>query len=342
MIEYKAGKRNIRYRVDVYRGAAKKGELMASDAKISMSSSSEIKVSTSFTVASNKDIDWYKDRLRPVLVDGGKETPLGIFVPGSVSKESGLLQVDAYDLGILLQEDKIDSRIILKAGSNYIEEIEKILISAGITKIIAEPSEATLLTDRADWDIGTEKLKIVNQLLEEISYNDVSFDQAGSCLLRAHTYPSAATIKHIYKSGEASIISSEISVVSNAHEIPNVFIAVVSNPDNDEPLISKYTNDNPVSKTSTVYTGRRKVSVLKPNNVATQADLDNYVRKAAFEAMQEEETVKFVTAINPEHGIGDTVALDLPKYSGILEETDWEIDLSSLEMTHTGKKVIYL
>ena len=107
MIEYKAGKRNIRYRVDVYRGAAKKGELMVSDAKISMSSSSEIKVSASFTVASNKDIDWYKDRLRPVLVDGGKETPLGIFVPGSVSKESGLLQVDAYDLGILLQEDKI-------------------------------------------------------------------------------------------------------------------------------------------------------------------------------------------------------------------------------------------
>lgn len=342
MIEYKAGKRNIRYRVDVYRGAAKKGELMALDAKISMSSSSEIKVSASFTVASNEDIDWYKDRLRPVLVERGKETPLGIFVPGSVSKESGLLQVDAYDLGILLQEDKIDSRIILKAGSNYIEEIEKILISAGITKIIAEPSEATLSTDRADWDIGTEKLKIVNQLLEEISYNDVSFDQAGSCLLRAHTYPSAATIKHIYKSGEASIISPEISVVSNAHEIPNVFIAVVSNPDNDEPLISKYINENPVSKTSTVYTGRRKVSVLKPNNVATQADLDNYVRMAAFEAMQGEETVKFVTAINPKHGIGDTVALDLPKYNGILEETDWEIDLLSLEMTHTGKKVIYL
>lgn len=342
MIDYKNGVRKIGYRVDVFRGAAKKSELKTSKAKISMSTSGEIKSSASFSADPDDSVDWYKDRLHPVLISDGEETPLGMFVPGNVSNENGMLQIDAYDLAILLQEDKTESRLLLPAGRNYIAEIEKILISAGIPKIIAEPSNAVLSEDRADWDIGTEKLKIVNQLLEEISYKSVEFDRTGACRLKAHTYPSMAAVKHTYRSGEASVISPDVTVGSNTHEIPNVFVAIVSNPDYDEPLVSQYVNDNPISKTSTVYTGRRKVSVLKPDNVATQTDLDNYVKKAAFEAMQGVETVKFVTAVNPDHGIGDAVALDLPQYSGILEETEWEIDLSNMQMTHTGKRVTYL
>lgn len=342
MTDYKRGIRKLGYRVDVFRGAAKKGELKTSKAKISMSTDAEIKLSASFSAAPDDSVDWYKDRLQPVLISDGEETPLGMFVPGNVSNENGMLQIDAYDMAILLQEDKTESRILLPAGNGYISEIEKILISAGVTKIIAEPSNAVLSEDRADWDIGTEKLKIVNQLLEEISYKSVEFDKAGTCRIKTHTYPSAASIKHTYRSGEASIISPDITVGSNTHEIPNVFMAIVSNPDHDEPLVSRYVNDNPVSKTSTVYTGRRKASIMKPDNIATQTDLDNYVKKAAFEAMRGVETVKFTTAINPDHGIGDTVALELPQYSGILEETEWEIDLSNMQMTHTGKRVVYL
>ncbi len=342
MIDYKSGARNIGYRVDVYRGPVKKGVLSTTKAKITMSSDGEIKTSASFTAAQDSGIDWYKDQLRPVLISNGNETPLGVFVPGSVSNEDGMLQIDAYDLAVTLQEDKLDSRILLPAGSAYIAKIEEILISAGITRIATEPSNAVFAEDRADWDVGTEKLKVVNQLLEEISYKGIEFDRTGTCRLRAHTYPSVATIKHTYRSGEASIISPVITIESNTHEIPNVFVAVVSNPDYDEPLVSKYVNDNPLSKTSTVYTGRRKVVVLRPDNIATQADLDNYVKAVAFADMQGIETVKFITAINPDHGIGNTIALDLPQYNGILEETEWEIDLSNMEMTHTGKRVIYI
>ena len=197
-------------------------------------------------------------------------------------------------------------------------------------------------TDRDDWDIGTSKLKIVNQLLGEISFRELEIDERGFAKLRRYIAPSTSQIDHTYQNGKDSILHLQTTVSSDSHEVPNIFVAVVSNPDLEQPLIAKYINDNPLSKTSTVYTGRNKVQVISVDNIATQEDLQQYVSKAAFEAIQVQEEVTFSTALEWGHGVNDTVALNIPQFQGVGVETQWSIDFNKCEMSHTVKKVVFL
>ena len=59
--------------------------------------------------------------------------------------------------------------------------------------------------------------------------------------------PSISQIDHTYQAGKASILHLQSTISSDSHEIPNIFVAVVSNPDLERPLIAKYINDNPLS-----------------------------------------------------------------------------------------------
>jgi len=268
---------------------------------------------------------------------------LGMFLPQSVEREytgSTLLSITGYDLLILPKNDCITERLSIAKGSQYLEAIESLLISSGMTRIIADDSTATLQSDRDDWDIGTSKLKIVNQLLSEMSFKSVETDSNGAALLKRYVSPTAEHIQHTYSADKASIIETDTEINSNLFEIPNIWVATISNPDLDTALTYTYVNDNPLSKTSTTYTGQNKVKTLNIDNIATQADLENAVTKQAFEDMQGIETIKFNTAVVAEHGVNDIVALQLPQYNGILTETAWEINLEEMTMTHTGKRAI--
>lgn len=344
---YNDGTRLASYRLDVLDGEIKIGELSAEDISIKFDGEAEdVKMSMKGTVQSDNEMDWHKHRLRPILIDEMQEFPLGTYLPQYLQDETEggetLKQFEAYDLSILAKNDKILERLNLRAGTLYLTAIQGLLISCGISKIVSDTSDAILQTDRDDWDIGTSKIKIINQLLEEISFNGLYIDLNGTARLTHYKTPGTSNIDHIYQSGKASIITPETSVESNFFEIPNIWIAVISNPDLPEPLIAKFTNDNPLSKTSTIYTGQRKVQMLKLDNIATQQDLQNAVNRAAFEAMQGVETIQFQTAIEACHNLYDVCAIDIPEYSGIVSETEWEIDLNNMIMKHKAKKLVNL
>lgn len=349
MIDYKTGSRKLNYQVDIMEGEIKKGSLEVTTATVSMASEinstdAEVKYAATISVLDNSLMDWHKNRFKIWLVDGGAKSSLGVFSPQSISKvtEGGstLFNVTGYDLSILAKNDCITSRLSLAIGTLYLDQIQSLLISCGITKIIADISTATLQSARDDWDIGTPKLKIINQLLSEISFRSLEIDKTGTARLRRYESPSVSNIDHTYKEGQASIIESDTTTDSNLFEIPNIWIATVSNPDLATPLTAQYINDNPLSPTSTVSTGQNKVKILTFDNIATQTDLQNAVNKQAFEDMQGVETTQFKTAVVADHGVNDTVLIQLPQYSGILVETAWEIDLDTMGMTHTGKKAV--
>lgn len=344
---YDGGIRNLSYRLDVLNGEIKIGELQALGVEVNFDgTATDVKMSITGTVKDSSAIDWYKHRLRPVLIDNGAEYYLGTYLPQYVKEATNggetLKNFEAYDLSILAKNDKLTERLNLKSGTLYLTAIQGVLISSGITKIVADTSDAVLQSDRDDWDVGTPKITIVNQLLSEMSFNDLYIDLNGTARLTRYEIPSANNIDHIYQSGQASIIEPNTNVESNFFEIPNIWIAVVSNPDLPEPLVAKFTNDNPMSKTSTVYTGQRKVEVLSFDNIATQTDLQNAVNKSAFEAMQGIETISFKTAIEANHGLFDVCAINIPEYNGITTEINWEIDLDSTTMTHKAKKLVNL
>jgi len=355
---YKTGSRKPKYQVDIMEGEIKNGSLSVTTATVSMTSeinSADADVKYAATISTTGRIwkngkqtddfmNWNKSRFKIWLIDGEVKSSLGVFSPQSISKptvgSTTLFNVTGYDLSILAKNDCITSRLSLTIGTLYLDQIQSLLISCGITKIIADVSTATLQSTRDDWDIGTTKLKIVNQLLSEISFRSLEIDKTGTARLRRYESPSVNNIGHTYKDDQASIIESDTTTDSNLFEIPNIWVATVSNPDIATPLKATYINDNPLSETSTVYTGQNKVKVLTFDNIATQIDLQNAVNKQAFEDMQGVETTQFKTAVVADHGVNDTVLIQLPQYSGILVETAWEIDLDTTGMTHTGKKAV--
>ena len=349
MNNYKTGSRKLSYQVDILDGEIKKGELKVTKASVSMSaeinsSDADVKYAAPITVHDSPLMDWNKNHFKIWLFDDGAKSSLGVFSPQSIQNvtETGstLLNVTGYDLSVLAKNDCITSRLSLTQGTLYLDQVQSLLISCGITKIIADTSTATLQSTRDDWDIGTTKLKIINQLLSEMSFRSLEVDKTGTALLKRYEPPSVSNITHTYKPGQASIVESDTTTDSNLFEIPNIWIATISNPDIATPLKAVFINDNPLSKTSTVYTGQNKVKVLSFDNIATQEDLQNAVNRKAFEDMQGVETTQFKTAVVSDHGVNDTVALQLPQYSGILVETAWEIDLDAMTMTHTGKKAV--
>jgi len=346
---YKNGSRKIGYQVDIMEGEIKKGELKTTSPTVSMTSiintvDAEVKYSSTIQAMDSPLMDWNKNRYRIWLKNDGVMESLGVFIPQSVQKvtTSGttLFNVTGYDLSILPKNDCITARLALAKGALYLDVIQSLLISSGINKITADASTATLQSNRDDWDIGTSKLKIVNQLLSEMSFRSLEMDSNGYALLKQYETPSINNVKHTYQDDEASIIEPDTTIDSNLFEIPNIWIATVSNADLPAALTATYINDNPLSKTSTVYTGQSKVKTLSFDNIASQTDLLNAVNKQAFLDMQGIETIEFKTAIESGHGTNDTVALRLPQYNGIISESSWEIDFSSSTMTHTGKKAV--
>ena len=359
MTDFRSGSRQPSNEVDVMVGDIKYGELQCSPPTVSMASEinqkdSGIKYSSNIKTTgyiwqrgkqTGEIMDWGKYNFRISLIENGEKNSLGIYIPQTVQKEtdngSTLYEVTGYDKSVLVKNDCILTRNFIAAGTKYLDAISALLISSGITQIIADESDAVFATDRDDWEIGTSKLKIVNQLLGEISFRSLEIDRNGSANLRVYQDASSENIQHIYREGKASIVSPNTTISSNQLDIPNVWIATVSNPDLPAPLTYKYVNDNPLSQTSTVYTGQNKVKVLSFDNVATQADLESAVKKQAFNDMLGIETVQFKTAAVADHGVNDTVVLELPEFHGILTETEWEINCEDYTMSHTGKKLMY-
>lgn len=342
---YQNAVRSLYFRVEMLDGFVSKGELETENFSISMDYTAEIKFSASLTVANNPKMDWQKNRIKITMIDNGEESVLGTFIPQYVSKQytgnSELLNVEAYDLSILVQMDCITQRLNISQGEKYLDVIQELLVSAGIQNVNAVSSDATFLTDRDDWDIGTSKIKIVNQLLQEIGYADMSTDSNGAVILMPYAEPSPDNIKQQYDNGNVSVLMPDFSSTNNSYEIPNIFVGIVSNPDIDDPIIYQYTNDDPASPTSTLYTGCNKVMVLEVDNIASASDLETYVKKIAYEQMQGEETVEIQTAISP-HGVLDVIALSTDTVSGIFSEIAWQIDSTTLTMNHTLKRTVIL
>lgn len=345
---FESGARRFSRRVNIIRNGAVAGQLLIEEAPtISMDKAAALKMSLSGTFKRSADFDPMTDFLQPVAILDGVEHPLGEYVISTATNAHGAagdtVRIEAYDQALILQQSKIETRYHISTGTLYTDAIQALLIADGITRVIMEPSDAALATDREDWEIGTDHLTIINTLLAEINYTDIWFDLDGVARLHRYAAPSVENIKHTYRANALSIIKAETESEMDIYDAPNVFIAIVSNADYDEPMTATAVNDNPSSALSTIRRGRRIPEVIRVDNIASQAALQAHVDNLCTQSMLAGETVRFATAINPVHGVGDVLALDHPALSGIFEETAWSITLEAgADMTHEARRVIYL
>lgn len=309
-----------------------------SDAEVKMSLSGEF-------VLNIQDPNWLKARIKPYLIIGGKESSLGEYLISQADdctdkKGVKFWQIKGMDIGRIPQRSRTEKRVLFQAGQRYTDIVQSILLELGISRIIAIQSDATLKNDRADWEIGTSWIKIINSLLAEINYQSLWFDTEGNARIQPHRQVDGTVIDHRYESGELSQIKPQVDISSDIYKAYNVFTAMVSSPEYEEPMIAVSVNDIPTSRISTVNIGRVQAPIEKLDDIANQEELQKYVDNLRFQSMCSTETISFRTALN-QHQVRDIVSIHHPQASGIYQETQWKMTLSfDGEMTHTAQRVV--
>lgn len=309
-----------------------------SDAEVKMSLSGEF-------VLNIQTPNWLQVRMKPYLIFNGKESSLGEYLitqaDESMDKKGvHLWQIKGMDLGRIPQRSRTEARVLFGAGQRYTDVVQSILLDLGISRIIAIQSDAVLINDRADWEIGTSWIKIINSLLEEINYQSLWFDTEGNARIQPQSKVDGTAIDHIYEDGELSSIKTPADISNDIYKAYNVFTAMVSSPEYEEPLIAVSVNDLPTSRISTVNIGRVQAPVKKLDDIASQEELQKYVDNLRFQSMCSTETVSFRTELN-QHQVRDIISISHPLIKGIYQETQWKMTLSfDGEMTHTAQRVI--
>lgn len=314
---------------------------------INMQSDSELKVSLSGTFHdyTSLNIIFLSDKLRVIANINGTEYPCGTFCVTTEDKSklagSKFVGIEAYSLLYLAKQSKIESRLYFATGELYTDIIEEILIECGITDYDITASELTLATDREDWEIGTSRLEILNQLLKEISYNTAYPDNMGAIICEPYAEPNISNVDFTYNADYASIIGPDYTISNDYHGKPNVFTVICSNPDLSAPLTATSENDSVDSPFSTVNIGR-VLSVSHIDNIANITALQAKANEIKFKSLLSSEVVSYETAINPEHSVFNIVALNNDTLQGIFAETSWVMPLSGASiMRHTAKRALY-
>lgn len=321
---------------------------------ISFNSSQEVMGTASFDVL-KKEVEgnYYTTdmRISPyfklLTPSGWLKWPLGVYILTTPKRtaEYGQIhsQIECYDKGIILKEDKITDRLYIPAGSNYVNQARSVIGSAGI-KVVNIPSSPLTCPTGLEYDIGTEKIQIVNDLLYAINYTPVHFDASGIAVSEPYIDAVERAAEDYYVTDKYSVIAEGGTQTNDLYNIPNVVVRYVDNPDG-EPLRSVYTNDNAESPISTVRRGRKIVDVESVDDIADQDTLDAYTRRVAIEKSQINDVVTLPTALMPHHGYKNCLYIrhDKMDLGGKYIEESWNMELrAGGNMNHSLRKVTFI
>lgn len=351
----RSGSRGIvKFRCDLLnREEIRIGELAVESGSVRMDSLAEIKRTARFTITEQEaqDIDWLSDRIRPVfclqMPDGNWiEWSLGIFIPSSPERQIDgrrvVRDVEAYDASLILVEDKFTDRYLIPAGTRYTSAVVGILNEAGIRKIDIVEHPGELAADK-EFEIGTSKLTVVNELLAAINYTSIWVNERGYFTSKPYQLPSDREVDYEYRTDDISIIHPGATEELDLFSVPNRWVRYVSNPDVDTVLRSEYTNNLPASPTSVARRGRVITDAEAVDDIADQETLDAYVRRIAYQASQVYGHLEFSTAVMPHHSFYDCLYIE-HKGLGVSSkymESSWELPLQADgTMTHSCRKVI--
>lgn len=330
------------------------GTLSNCSGAISQNSGNDIAGTGNFTIKENElmDINTADERLVPVfclLAPSGEwlKYELGRYVLSSPVRSSRgdavYRDVEAYDQAIILAEDKADSRVLVSAGQPYTNAVLGILSQAGILRSKVENSGLQIPGD-LEFEIGTPKLTVINYLLKAINFTPLYFDAKGYACARPYIEPVLRSVDRNYASDKLSVVMAGAEQGMDIFGVPNKYIRYMSSPERGE-LVSSYTNTDTMSVLSVPNRGRVITDIEKVDDIADQATLDAFTRRAAAERMLAYETVRFESALMPGHEYQDCIAV-VNSELGISDkyvETSWQMELEAgKKMAHTVRKAVPL
>jgi len=274
---------------------------------------------------------------------GYVEWPLGVFLLATPKRTLGddnvvRREVTAYDQLLVLTDDKVVDRYSIAAGTKYTDAINT--LTFGLARAVIPSSLA--LPAPMEWEPGTTKLRILNDLLGAINYEGAWFDERGVLICRPYQSPTDRAPEYDYATDARSVIGGELGQTVDLFSVPNRWVMVKSEAD-QAPLTATYTNTSSSSPTSTVSRGRVIVDFRTEEDAADQATLDAKVARLAFEASQVFENITFVTAAMPLHSNADVINLEVAELGidGKYSEHTWELPLETgARMSHTVRRVV--
>lgn len=233
----------------------------------------------------------------------------------------------------------IDSIEITVDGQFYTTVIADLLGSDVESSI--EVSDTPIPVSK-EWPPGTSKLKIINELLNAINYESLSFDEHGVAQVQRYRSPQDRAIEYTYADDADGVVVPEVDQTLDLFDIPNKWVLVVSEPDR-EAIVGTYTNNDPGSPTSTVRRGRTITDFRTQEDAADQTTLDARAARLAFEASQVYEAIDFETALMPIHSGNDVykIEYDPLAINARYAEHSWTMPLrAGAVMRHRARRVV--
>lgn len=341
--------RTVDFRYMILRNGADFGHLNALEGRepsLRMQDADAIKTSLAGAFLQPEEIDWQTDEIRPELVIDGTAYPLGVYAAATVTDEETAavksVQIEAYDRCWRVRDSYTETLLFYEAGTPYLTPIRQLLSACGIALVHETPTTAVLAEAREDWNIGTSYLTVINDLLAEINYNPLWFDQEGAAVLEPASVPTAENIEHVLdNSNVKSLLLPGITRETDIYKAPNAWTVICSNASKGAPLVAHAENNNPQSPLSVARRGRRIVSVVRVNNIADQEELQAYADRLRDESLISGESIKVETALLPGFGVADVTALHYNDLDAVCIERAWEMQLKpGGAMRHELERVV--
>lgn len=305
---------------------------------------SKLKRSASMTVENKQDIDFNNDRVQIVCNLDNEETILAtLIISGAKKNYSNFSRdIECFDKLLILEEDKLEERLTIKAGTNIIGAI---IAQLQGNKHKFEPLSYMTKVD-IDFEIGTPRLDIINYLLKVMNYESLITDNEGYFTANPYILPQKREIQIEYNDihmDKNCIVLPQVEEEIDLFNIPNVFVRATNN-SQIAPLRVVYTNSNPESPSSTVNRGRKIVDFKTVDDVLDYQTLYNIAQRDAISASNVYKHISLPTGINPKHGYLNCVRLNIKDY-GIDEkfiETSWRIEDCNPggKMTHMLRRLV--
>lgn len=183
-----------------------------------------------------KDI-WPHVQIRPyVNIAGLSETALGTFLPSTPISTyrdgSQTWGVELLDRTSMIAEDYFAQTYSTPDGVNVVDRVWEILRSTGAAVGNPPPASslpsgvATTLTKGRTWSAGTNKLTIINDLLEAAGYMALWADGEGAFRLSKSVAAKNRPVAYEFVDGDNCIYLPEFTVEKDIYSIPNKVVMI--------------------------------------------------------------------------------------------------------------------
>lgn len=311
---------------------------------IMMDATAEIKKSFRANVILPDNTDIMNDAIEVDITINGNIFKMGEYYIGTATETTnsyGLttVEIEGYDGCYKPSRYRTENIYHISAGEKYTQVVQSMLIESGVEKILVTDSPYTIKNDREDWEIGTSYLEIINDLLSEINYDSLWFDNEGYARIAPKRTAVSDSVDHVYKSGKYSVISENRTKETDVFSKYNVFIAYVDNADNESLMIAKAENNDASSILSIPRRGRIQAPPKRLDNIASQEELQAYVDNWRSQSMTSTESLTIQTELDGIHNVLDTVQCE----DNLYLESAWEMNLDAGSlMSHTLQREVFI